>query len=82
MKVRLVVLIAAACVSVVPVYHLITVGTVATQPAAAASIDQPNGVKERALATFANLPLGFEVNRGQTDPRKINLRFHGPNVSK
>ena len=69
MKARLIVFIAAACISVGPLYHLITAGTVALQPAAAASIDQPNGKKEGALAAFANLPLGFEANRGQTNPR-------------
>ena len=69
MKTRLVAFIAAACMSVGPLYQLISTGTVVPQPAAAASIDHPNGKEDRVLAAFTNLPLGFEVNRGQTDPR-------------
>ena len=64
MKTRLVVFIAAACFSVGPLYHLVTAGTVSPQPAAAASIDHPNGHEKRALAAFANLPLSFEARSG------------------
>jgi RHS repeat-associated protein len=50
----------------------------AAQVSAAAAADSAASTTDPALAaTFANLPLPFEVNAGQTDP-SVNFLSHGP----
>ena len=72
MKAGLIAFIAAACVNVGPLHLLLGVSTAAAQPGTAASTDRPNESEERALAAYANLPLGFEAHQGASG---LPLRF-------